>query len=88
MQLLTNGDIIRVSQKESRKGGAKNLSKLTIAERLVKARGKRTQREVAEKLGIGVSTIAMYETGQRVPKDEIKVKLSKLYGVPIQELFY
>jgi len=30
----------------------------------------------------------MYETGQRVPKDEIKVKLSKLYGVPIQELFF
>lgn len=70
------------------KGGVKYLSKLTIAERLVRARGKRTQREVAGKLGIAVSTLGMYETGRRVPKDEIKVKLSKLYGVPIQELFY
>lgn len=60
----------------------------TIAERLVAARGERTRQEVASAVGISLSALSMYETGQRVPRDEIKVALANYYGLTVQELFY
>jgi len=60
----------------------------TIAERLVAARGDRTRQEVASAVGISLSALSMYETGQRVPRDEIKVALANYYGKTVQELFY
>ena len=36
--------------------------------KLVKLRGTRTQEEIANAIGISISAIGMYETGQRVPK--------------------
>ena len=60
----------------------------TIAERLVAARGDRTRQEVAKAVEISLSALSMYETGQRVPRDEIKMALANYYGKTVQELFY
>lgn len=60
----------------------------TIAERLVAARGDRTRQEVASAVGISLSALSMYENGQRVPRDEIKMALANYYGKTVQELFY
>lgn len=51
-------------------------------------RGERTRQAVAKELGISESAIGMYETGKRIPKDEIKMKLAKCYGVSIEDLFF
>ena len=59
-----------------------------IAERLVAARGDRTRQEVASAVGISLSALSMYENGQRVPRDEIKMALANYYGKTVQELFY
>ena len=59
-----------------------------IGRRLETLRGDRTQAEVAEALGISQSAIAMYETGVRIPRDEIKVKLAEYFGVPVQDIFF
>jgi transcriptional regulator with XRE-family HTH domain len=59
-----------------------------IGRRLCELRGGRTQQEVADALGVGVSTIGMYERGERIPKDEIKVMLANLYGRTVQEIFF
>ena len=56
--------------------------------KLVKLRGTRTQEEIANAIGISISAIGMYETGQRVPRDEIKVKLDNFYNVSIESLFF
>ncbi len=56
--------------------------------KLVKLRGTRTQEEIANAIGISISAIGMYETGQRVPRDEIKVKLANFYNVSIESLFF
>lgn len=61
---------------------------MTTAEKLVKARGKRSREEVAVALGISASAVAMYETGARVPRDEIKVRIADYYGRTVQELFF
>lgn len=64
------------------------LDAVAIGQRLIKLRGDRTQQEVADELGVGVSTIGMYERGERVPKDEIKAALAQLYGKTVQEIFF
>jgi len=59
-----------------------------IGERLVALRGSRTQEEVANALGISISAIGMYERGERIPRDEIKIKIAKYYKKSIQSIFF
>lgn len=59
-----------------------------IAQNLVELRGKKTQAEVAEQLGISQSTYAMYETGKRMPSDEVKIRIAKLYKKTVQAIFF
>lgn len=61
---------------------------MTIPERLIKARGTRTQKSVAEATGIPYSTFRAYEKGERRPSDKRKVILASFYGLSVQELFY
>lgn len=51
-------------------------------------RGDRTQKKVAEDLGITKSALAMYERDERVPRDEIKVRIAEYYGETVQFLFF
>ena len=64
------------------------MDKKKIAERLVELRGRRTQKEIAEKLGISIASIAMYENGKRMPRDEVKLAIAELYGESIQYIFF
>ena len=59
-----------------------------IAKNLVDLRGNRPQSEVAKACGISISAIGMYETGERIPRDEIKVRLARYYGVTVESIFY
>lgn len=59
-----------------------------VAKRLVELRGDRSQRDVAEVLGITQAAYAMYETGKRTPRDDKKEKLANYYGVSVASLFY
>ena len=59
-----------------------------IADNLVRLRGKKTQSDVAEQVGIGQSTYAMYETGKRVPSDEVKIRIAKFYRRTVQSIFF
>lgn len=59
--------------------------KNTIMEQL---RGERTMREVAKDLGIPYSTYAMIESGHRFPRRDLQLKLSRFYGVTVDELFF
>lgn len=59
-----------------------------IGEKLVELRADRSQDEVAEAVGISRSALSMYECGERIPRDEIKIKLAKYYKTSIESLFY
>ena len=58
-----------------------------MAEKLRKLRGNKSRQEVAEACGISVSALAMYEAGERVPRDEIKIKLAKFYNRSVNYIF-
>lgn len=59
-----------------------------IGRHLTELRGSKTQKEVARAVNISVSALSMYESGERIPRDNIKIRLSKYYNKPIVELFY
>lgn len=59
-----------------------------MAEKLKALRGKKTQREVAEALGISLSAYAMYESGARVPRDEVKIRIANYYNRSVKFLFF
>lgn len=56
--------------------------------KLRRLRGDKTQEEVADAIGVTKSAWAMYERGERTPRDEIKVKIAKYFGVTVEELFF
>lgn len=56
--------------------------------KLVDARGNRTQKRVANELGISQSALNMYENGERVPRDEIKERIAEYYGTSVGFLFF
>lgn len=39
-------------------------------------------------VGITLSALSMYENGQRVPRDEIKVKIARVLETSIEALFF
>lgn len=59
-----------------------------IGERLVELRGDRTQEEVAKAVGISHSALSMYERGERIPRDNIKIRISAYYKKPIHKIFF
>lgn len=59
-----------------------------IGRRLVQLRGIKTGDEVSKALGISRSALCMYEKGERIPRDPIKIRLAEYYGTTVQELFF
>ena len=59
-----------------------------IGKRLVALRGARRREEVAKAVGVSFSALCMYETGRRVARDEVKLRLADYYGVPVESIFF
>lgn len=59
-----------------------------IGARLRNLRGKKKAEEVSKAVGISNSALCMYERGERIPRDEVKVRLAQYYGQSIEALFY
>lgn len=64
------------------------MNKEAIAEKLVKLRGDKSRETVAKACGISTSALAMYEQGERIPRDDIKIKLAKYYKRSVNFIFF
>lgn len=64
------------------------MDRKKVAVRLLLLRGDRSQEEVAAAIGIRQSTMAMYESGARMPRDEIKLALARYYGCSVESIFF
>lgn len=60
----------------------------TIGARLTQLRGEKTRAEVAKAVGASERAIQSYEIGDRVPRDEMKVKIARYFGRTIEEIFF
>ena len=59
-----------------------------IAERLVALRGNKSREQVAKAIGVSISAISMYENGERIPRDDIKIRIANYYNRTVQEIFF
>lgn len=59
-----------------------------IAQRLIELRGNKSRETVAKACGISVSALAMYEQGERIPRDDIKIRLAKYYKRSVNFIFF
>lgn len=66
------------------------LDSAKIGNRLREIRAERgeTAENVAKSIGVSGSAIAMYEIGQRVPRDEIKIRIAEHFGMSIESIFF
>ena len=64
------------------------LSAKEIGKYLYELRGDIPREDVAREIGVSVSAISMYENGERIPRDAIKVKIAKYYKKTVQEIFF
>ncbi|WP_337473820.1 helix-turn-helix transcriptional regulator [Jutongia sp.] len=65
-----------------------NLQPKVIGKRLLELRGEKSQAEVAQAVGISDSALSMYECGERIPRDSVKVKLAQYYKTTVQKIFF
>ena len=59
----------------------KTLSELRIKK-------KKSRLEMARDIGVSKSAIAMYERGERIPKDSIKVKIAAYFQKSVESIFF
>jgi transcriptional regulator with XRE-family HTH domain len=59
-----------------------------IGDKLRDLRQDKTQEQVAADLGISRSSYMMYETGERIPRDSIKLKIANYYNTSVGALFF
>lgn len=57
-----------------------------FAKRLQELRGKRTQDEIAEAIGVSRATYSHYETGRSEPAIATLVKIAELFDVSLDDL--
>ena len=64
------------------------MNQTLIANRLKAYRGNMTQKEVADAVGVTAMAISQYEKGERIPRDDVKVKIAKLFNKTVDEIFF
>lgn len=47
-----------------------------------------SQLELSKKIGVSPSSITMYEQGERVPRDYVKIKIAEYFGVTVESIFF
>ena len=78
------------NKKEVNKRFYEKVDSFKIGNRLKALRSEKgeTTMEMAQALGISASAVTMYETGNRIPRDEIKVRIAEHFGVSVESIFF
>ena len=64
------------------------VNRRAIGMKLRELRGDTRREVVAAACNVSAQAIALYENAGRIPRDDIKIKLAKFYGVSVQSIFY
>ena len=64
------------------------FDKIRMGKTLKELRGSRTLSEVAKAIGVTTSSMSMYESGERIPRDQVKMALAKYYGRSVSYIFF
>lgn len=61
---------------------------MSVGMKLRALRGRKTQKKIAEEIGITKSSWAMYERDERIPRDEVKIRIAEYFHETVQAIFY
>lgn len=61
---------------------------MPFGEKLRELRGEKSQSEIANEIGVTKSSWAMYERNERVPRDEVKIRIANFFNKSVQEIFF
>ena len=61
---------------------------MPYGERLRQLRGDESQATIAAAVGVTKSAWAMYERNERVPRDEVKIRIAKHFHKTVGEIFF
>ena len=66
------------------------IDSVKIGSRLRKIRTERGEsvETLARSIGVSNSAIGMYEGRLRVPRDEIKIKITEHFDMPVEQIFF
>ena len=59
-----------------------------IGQKLRSLRGERKAKKVADAIGITQTALSNYESGLRIPRDEIKKKIAKYFETTVDDIFF
>lgn len=59
-----------------------------IACRLKELRGNKSQKEVAEAIGVTPMAVSLYEAGERIPRDEVKKRIADYFQTTVEKIFF
>ena len=59
-----------------------------IGTRLRMLRGDKTLEIVSADTGISRSALNMYELGNRIPRDDVKIRIANYYGSTVDAIFF
>jgi transcriptional regulator with XRE-family HTH domain len=62
--------------------------KKIVGQRLKTLRGSRTLKEVGSALGVSSMAVSLWEKGERVPSDAMKIAIANYYKKSVMAIFY
>jgi transcriptional regulator with XRE-family HTH domain len=68
--------------------GGETLNREEIGKRLRTLRGSRSLDEVAKALGVTPMAVSLWERGERVPNDNLKIKIATYYKRSVTTIFF
>ena len=68
--------------------GAINAERIGQKIKEMRIQKEMSMEQMARTLGTSQSAISMYENGERIPRDEIKIKIAELFGMSVENIFF
>lgn len=59
-----------------------------VGERLKVLRGTKTLKQVAVDLNVSEMAISLWERGERIPNDDMKIKIAQYYNQSVAHIFF
>lgn len=64
------------------------LDSKRIGDKIKAIRGELSRADYARLIGVSGSSVAMYESGRRIPRDEIKLAIANAAKKSVEEIFF
>lgn len=61
---------------------------MSFGKKLRELRGSKTKEEVANAINVTYSSYSKYEREERIPRDEVKIRIADFYKKTVQEIFF